>query len=205
MIYDNLTQSPWLSDWRQFYDEAENVSPRVRRLTKRAIQKAEAGLKTKHRQSYREKLKVRNTKRNEGVIGRCDELIEDLEDLIDAMESGRVSPSDVLVKCRNTEAEHGRITDLHNELICRCDPDEDCHPGCREAELEKFEALTPDEYQRELPNRFRVLDSEAGPYRTLGSVLEEEARLDCQSPSSLSAPVGSTDAPSADDINWSES
>jgi len=187
MTDDNLLQSRWLSDWRRFYDEAEHISPKMRRQVGTAITQAELRLEEQHRQMYRNRLKVRNTSRNEGVIGRAEELCEDLAGLIEDMEAGRVSPEDVLVAVRDVETDHRRITALHDALVSD------------EEELERFANLSLDEFQREMPSRFQVLNSMAG-----GPALADEvSRLD-QVPNQP-AFVEDRQAPSADDINWNES
>lgn len=76
------------------------------------------------------------------------------------MECGRVSPSDVLARVRNIEAEHGRITKLHDTITSDEAADQ----------LERFEALTPDEFQRETPKRFPVFNGmgQSNPGRGAG-------------------------------------
>ena len=90
-----LPDSPWLSDWRTYADEA-NMNPKAKRTVDAAIRQVSQSWEQKHADLYRAQAELRFTTRDEKVVGTCDEMRDKLADIRRDVRAGRVSSKEAL-------------------------------------------------------------------------------------------------------------
>lgn len=188
MSLDHLLNSSHLADWRQYLDEAPILVEKTRRLIQQAIDEKEAELKAQHQEQYRTRVAHRNQARKD-LMGTLGDIEDEAEALAKAVKNGRMTGQEARAELRNLMANHRRMTEVTNEILAG------------EADLEAFATMSVDDIQKRLPDKYPVLKSHGRPQaNSLASTLERLAREERFGTGS----ADDTDAPSADDIDWSE-
>jgi hypothetical protein len=179
--------SPWLSDWRTYADEAD-MAPKARRMVEQAITTTEQVWADRHEASYRGRAALRFEKRDTQVIGACEDMAAPLREIRDELAAGRMTPAQARSEVRTMAGRHKQITDLHETIVAE-DPD-----------LETFAEMTPDDYQREVLQKTMPALLQVQP--TLAGVVEGQTPPPRPGgglgPNSSFVPTN--DAPSADDL-----
>ena len=150
----SLINSPWLSDWRRYADETD-MAPKARRAVEAAIGKTEQTWQEQHAQRYRSRAELRFHRRDEQVVGVCEDLCDRLHEIRSALASGRMTPAQARSEIRTMRGRHAQVTELHDTIVAE------------EPEMEAFASMTPDDYQRhvvqtQLPALLQTLPTLAG-------------------------------------------
>ena len=141
---DPRVQSHKLSDWRRLLDDTD-MSPKARRVIEAAIRQQERVWAERHADQYNARLNHRNTTRNEKVVGTYEAMTQRLKDIRADLATGRMDTKQARAEMRDMRGVDADAAQLHDTLV-----EED-------ADLERFAAMTPDDFQMSVLERFPAL------------------------------------------------
>lgn len=178
--------TPWLADWRKYADETD-MNPKARRTVTEAIRQAEQSWVQKHTEAYHDQAQRRFSTRDEKIVGACDEMSKRLAEIRRDVRAGRMSAKDASAEVRSMRGRYQQAMELHDTLVEQ------------EDSLRAFAEMTPDDYQREVINKFPVLKT-VEP--TLAGVVEQMTTMPSGGGSlqPIEGPGFARSAPSADDL-----
>lgn len=141
---DERLNSPWLPDWRALYDDTD-MSPKARRVLKKAIDAKTQEWEWKHEESYRDRFRKNRDARQEKVFDVCDDVTAELQQIRKALAAGRITPAQARAKLRDAAGQHEQVMEIHDTLVQE------------DEAIEEFAGLTADDYQRQSMERFPAL------------------------------------------------
>ncbi|MFD6771104.1 hypothetical protein ACFWC6_33345 [Micromonospora chalcea] len=113
---DERLNSPWLPDWRALYDDTD-MSPKARRVLKKAIDTKTQEWERKHEESYRDRFRKNRDARQEKVFDVCDDVTAELQQIRKALAAGRITPAQARAKLRDAAGQHEQVMEIHDTLV----------------------------------------------------------------------------------------
>lgn len=93
------------------------MPPKSRRTVEAAIRQTERTWQERHADRYRGRSELRFQRRDEQVVGACEEMCQRLREIRSELVAGRLDPRAARSEIRTMNGRHTQIAELHDTIV----------------------------------------------------------------------------------------